>query len=261
MRRVRQSHPSRNTPVPPLSDAHEKPRRASPWRQGRQRPSARRILWIAACYLIAASLLFTVLVTSTALCMQASTADGVLTEQDLTEGGDRMYDCILVLGAGLKADGTPSDMLADRVTTAVHLYGPAGRVPLLMSGDHTGDYNEVRAMKSLAVSLGVDSEDVFLDHQGYSTYESLYRAREVFGARRVLIVTQEYHLYRALFIARTLGMEADGVAADRRPYRGEAVRQTREFLARYKDMFLSLRGEPIGDVSGSVSLWGNGDDT
>ena len=116
-------------------------------------------------------------------------------------------------------DGTPSDMLYDRVSVSAKVYAALGDTPLLMSGDHTGDYNEVGVMKSLAVEMGIPSEDVFLDHEGYSTYESLYRAKAVFGAKKIIIITQEYHLHRALYIARELGMEAVGVSADLRTMR------------------------------------------
>ncbi len=222
---------------------------------------ARHILWVAACCLTAMAALMILLVTLTALCMQAATADGVLAEDALPADLATEYDCILVLGAGLQANGTPSHMLADRVTVACRLYDSVRPLPIIMSGDHTGDYDEVTAMKQMAVSLGVNSTDIFLDHEGYSTYESIYRAKTMFGAGRVLIITQEYHLYRALFIARHLGMEADGVAADLRPYRRETSRHLREYLARYKDMFLTLRGEAVGDVDAFVDLSGNGDNT
>ena len=170
------------------------------------------------------------------------------------------YDCILVLGAGVREDGSPSDMLRDRVTVACELYtNTGGDTPLLMSGDHTGDYNEVGVMKSLAASLGVPTEDVFLDHKGYSTYESLYRAKHVFGAKRILIVTQEYHLHRALYIARELGIEAVGVPADLRPYRGQTRYEAREVLARFKDFFSAAKGGYGGHLDLPVDLDGNGD--
>jgi vancomycin permeability regulator SanA len=170
------------------------------------------------------------------------------------------YDCILVLGAGVREDGTPSDMLYDRVKIACDLYAAGkGTVPLLMSGDHTGDYNEVGVMKNQAASAGVPTEDIFLDHKGYSTYESLYRAKAVFGAKRILIVTQEYHLYRALHIARELGMEAIGVSADLRPYRGQTRYEAREVLARFKDLFTAAEGNYEGHLPPPVDLDGDGD--
>lgn len=148
----------------------------------------------------------------------------------------RDADCILVLGAGVRADGSPSHMLQDRLIVGVGLYRENAAPKLLMSGDHgQEDYDEVNTMKAYAVAEGIPAEDVFMDHAGFSTYESLIRARDVFGVKRVIIVTQEYHLYRALWLAEALGMEAVGVSADLRTYIGQSVRETREVLARCKD--------------------------
>lgn len=90
-------------------------------------------------------------------------------------------------------------------------------------------------MKRLATDAGIDPDAVFCDHAGFSTYESLYRAKEIFGAKRVLIVSQKYHLHRALYIARQLGLDAYGVGADVRSYSGQRYRDLRESLARFKD--------------------------
>ena len=120
-------------------------------------------------------------------------------------------DCILVLGCQVLDDGTPSLMLRDRLDTAIALYEAGAAPKLLMSGDHSReDYDEVGAMKRYAMAAGVPSEDIFLDHAGFSTYESIYRAKALFGAEKILIVTQEYHLYRAVYIAQKLGLEAWG---------------------------------------------------
>ena len=228
-------------------------------------PLARRILrryvLPAVLYLLILAILFVSLVCVVSASVKTATKPYMLTRYDARELlSDGEYDCILVLGAGLQADGSPSPMLYDRVKVACGLYAAHPETPLLMSGDHSGYYNEVGAMKTLATEeFGAASEDVFLDHEGYSTYESIYRAREMFGARRVLIVTQEYHLYRALYIAGSLGLDAVGVAADERPYTKRIRRETREIFATYKDMFLSEIGEDIGDVDASVDLDGNGD--
>jgi len=170
-------------------------------------------------------------------------------------------DCILVLGAGVWADGTPSHMLEDRVLQGVYLHRLGASDRLLMSGDHgRKDSDEVNAMKKLAVEKGVEPDKVFMDHAGFSTYESMYRAKEVFGVRTVLIVTQKYHLYRAVYIAEKLGLEAWGVASDQRSYAGQDARNTREFLARNKDFFFCLfqpkptyLGETV-PISGSGAL-------
>ncbi len=218
-----------------------------------------RVLWRVGVVGLAAGLMLGGLVLVVSGGMVSLTEANILTTGEAAGG---MYDCILVLGAGVRDDGSPSDMLHDRVVTAYGVYealaGQGRRVPLLMSGDHTGDYNEVGVMKALAVELGAPGEDVFLDHAGYSTYESLWRAKNVFGAKRVLIVTQGYHLHRAMYIARELGMEADGVSADLRPYRGQTTYALREMLARFKDLFVAARGKAVGEPTGPVDLGGNG---
>ncbi len=145
-------------------------------------------------------------------------------------------DCIVVLGCGVYADGTPSPMLRDRLERAIELYKAGAAPKIIMSGDHgTEGYDEVNTMKKYAVDAGVPSEDVFMDHAGFSTYETVYRAKEIFCAENVIIVTQEYHLYRALYLAEKLGLKAHGVGADYRTYAGQTVRNVREILARCKD--------------------------
>ena len=145
-------------------------------------------------------------------------------------------DCVLVLGCGVHPDGCPSDMLADRIAQGVALYENGTSPKLLMSGDHgRADYDEVNAMREMAVQAGLPADDVFMDHAGFSTYESMYRARDVFGAKRIVIVSQKYHLYRALYVAERLGLDAYGVSADLRPYAGQEARELREVLARNSD--------------------------
>ena len=140
-------------------------------------------------------------------------------------------DCILVLGCGVHADGTPTPMLRSRMTRAVELYQAGWADKLLLSGDNSrADYNEVATMKTLALEGGVPEEDIVLDHAGFSTYDSLYRARDVFLAGRIVIITQEYHLSRALYLADALGLEAWGVAAAPRNDAGQIMRDAREIL-------------------------------
>jgi SanA protein len=125
----------------------------------------------------------------------------------------------LVFGAGYWPDGTPSDVMKDRVEAAVDLYR-AGRVhKLLFSGDNRFvDYNEPAKMGEYALSLGLPEEAIVLDYAGRRTYDSCYRARDIFGVRELVLVTQRYHLPRALYICRGLGLDAVGYVADRRPY-------------------------------------------
>ncbi len=125
----------------------------------------------------------------------------------------------LVLGAGLWRDGSPTPVLRDRVATAADLYF-AGKVQkLLLSGDNRFvDYNEPEAMRRYALSLGVPDEALVLDYAGRRTYDSCYRAQAIFGVHQVIVVTQAFHLARAVYTCRTLGLDAVGVAADRRTY-------------------------------------------
>ena len=159
--------------------------------------------------------------------------DRLLTEDKLCalEG----VDCILVLGAGVTGS-EPSGALRDRLAEAVALYKKGAAPKLIMSGDHArGGYDEVNVMKEYAVSEGVPSQDVFMDHAGLSTYDSVYRARDIFQAKRIIIVTQRYHTYRALYIAKRLGVEAYGVDAELLEREGTFVRELREIAARAKD--------------------------
>ena len=218
-----------------------------------------RVGWRCGVLLLLCASLTLTLVMTVSSSMVKLTAEGIVATESLSPDAD--YDCILVLGAGVRDDGTPSDMLYDRVSVSTEVYTALGDTPILMSGDHTGDYNEVGVMKSLATELGVPSEDIFLDHEGYSTYESLYRAKAVFGAKKIIIITQEYHLHRALYIARELGMEAMGVSADLRPYRLQGRYNAREHLARFKDFFTAAKGDYDGHLDPPVNLNGDGNGT
>ena len=131
---------------------------------------------------------------------------------------------------------------------------------LLMSGDHGRvSYDEVNAMKQFAIDRGVPSEDVFMDHAGFSTYETMYRAKEVFAAKRVIIVTQKYHLYRAVYIAEQLGLEAYGVDSDLQSYIKQPYYNAREILARDKD-FVKVIFKPKPTYLGEViPISGSGD--
>lgn len=167
------------------------------------------------------------------------THDRVITAEEAADLSD--VDCVIVLGCGVKEDGTPSAMLSDRVSTGIALYEAGVSDRLLMSGDHSRvDYDEVNVMKRLATEAGIDPEVVFCDHAGFSTYESIYRVRDIFGAKKIVIVSQEYHLYRAIYIAEKLGLDAYGVSADLRPYAGQKMRDIREAAARFKDFFFAL---------------------
>ena len=200
-----------------------------------------------------------------ALCVNAymvnSTEDRILSAEDSAQLQD--VDCIPVLGAGVHGT-TLSHMLEDRVLTGIKLYELGSAPKLLMSGDHGQDnYDEVNAMKDYAKDKGVPSEDIFMDHAGFSTYESIYRARDIFQAKKIIIISQKYHLHRALFIADYLGLEAYGVDSQLRPYAADTniYNTIREFLARNKE-FIYVRLNPVPTYLGeSIPISGNGDAT
>lgn len=223
------------------------------------RGKRRAFLWIF-CGLGAALLLLLAAVLGINAYVRGMGEERILSREEAVLLED--VDCILVLGCLVRSDGSPSDMLADRLDMGVALYEAGMSEALLVSGDHgREEYDEVNAMKAYAVSRGVPAEDVFMDHAGFSTYESVIRAKEVFGAERVVIVSQEYHLSRALYLAKAMEIEAWGVAADTREYRNQWVRDLREVMARCKDFFVGiLRPDPtyLGE---SVDLSGDANQT
>ncbi len=199
-----------------------------------------------------------------ALCLNAhvknKTSDSIITHEEALAISDA--DCILVLGCQVKEDGVPSHMLEDRIKRGIALYQDGAAPKLLMSGDHgRTDYNEVGTMKSIAIDAGVPSQDVFMDHAGFSTYESLYRAKEIFGVDKVIIVTQQYHLHRALYIAQQLGIEAYGVDTGYRSYSGQAIRDIREVAARCKDVLTTAFKVPPTYGGDAIPISGDGDAT
>ena len=192
----------------------------------------KRILFVLLCGAVLCGAAFLII---NAVVIGAA-APYISTNDDID--GIEKADCILVLGALVYDESRLSPILKDRVETAVRLYEAGKANRLLLSGDHgQKDYDEVNAMMHYAVSRGVPREDIFLDHAGFSTYESLYRARDVFCVESVIIVTQQFHLSRSVYIARGLGLDAHGVSADLRRYADEQKNNTRESFARLKDFF------------------------
>ena len=193
------------------------------------------------------------------LYVRISTNQQIIKENDYTELSD--VDCIIILGAGIWGD-KPSPMLEDRLLEGIKLYQNGASDKIIMSGDHgRKEYDEVSIMKNYAIEKGIPSENIFMDHAGFSTYESIYRAKDIFQAKKIVIVTQKYHLYRALYIANQLGLEAYGVGADPRQYVGEIYIEIREILARDKDFIKCIfKPEPtyLGDT---IPVSGNGDIT
>ena len=167
--------------------------------------------------------------------VQRKTAPRITTIESLCNEGAH-FDIILVLGCAVRPDGTPSHMLEDRIKTGVSAYQSGLADVILMSGDRHEGYDEVGTMEREAKEQGIPADRILIDPQGYSTYESVFNLLEEHKGKRVLIVTQEYHLYRALYIAQKLGIEAYGISADLRPYRKQLQYDLREILARLKDV-------------------------
>lgn len=152
--------------------------------------------------------------------------------EDIPSGND----AIIVLGAGVRGDGTPSDILSDRLETSLEVFEAGLGNTFILSGDHgREEYNEVRAMKEYIMNGNVDEKLIFMDHAGFSTYDTMYRAKKIFKVDKAVIVTNEYHLPRALYIARKLGIEAYGVKSDIREYQLMDSYKKRELLAKLKD--------------------------
>ena len=170
-------------------------------------------------------------------------------------------DCILVLGAAVRGD-TPSKMLQDRLDVAIALYKEGVAEKLLLSGDNGQVYyNEVVVMQKYVLDAGIPAEDVFLDYAGFSTYESMYRARDVFLVETAVVVTQKYHLYRALQIGRALGLTVRGVASNQEEYTGQDYRDTREIAARIKDVVQSILQPKPTYLGPEIPIDGNGEVT
>lgn len=181
-------------------------------------------------------------------------------------GAGAVYECIMVLGAGVRPDGSPTPMLQERLDTGIELYHAGVAPKIIMSGDNQSDretYNEVENMRAYAVAQGVPSADIFCDHAGICTYDSAYRLFHVFGVQRAVVVSQQYHLYRALFDTQSFGIEAVGVPADRVDYPVKLYYNLREAAARISDTWKVLTranatylSEPVSlDQSGEVTSW------
>lgn len=209
--------------------------------------------------LIVIAIVCIVLVLSINFYVIGTTKKSMIKDSDYSSLKD--IDCILILGAGIW-DDKPSPMLQDRLDVGIELYKKGLASKIIMSGDHgREEYDEVNIMKEYAIEQGVPSEDIFMDHAGFSTYESVYRAKEIFEAKNIIIVTQKYHLYRALYIADKLDINAYGINSDPRKYSGQLFRELREILARNKD-FVNCIIKPKPTYLGeSIPVSGDGDIT
>jgi SanA protein len=159
----------------------------------------------------------------------------------------------IVFGAGLRRDGTPTAILRDRVETSAELYFSGKVEKILMSGDNRFDYyNEPEAMRQYAISLGVPPQAIAMDYAGRRTYDTCYRARAIFGVESALLVSQKFHLPRALFLCNTLGLESAGVDANQRSYRNRAlliwnIREQLATVGAFFDVYVSNPLPVLGD--------------
>lgn len=179
-----------------------------------------------------------------------------ITEEEASDIAD--IDCIMVLGCGVYQNN-PTPLLEDRLKRGVAVFQTGVSPKILMSGDHGQEnYDEVNVMKQYALDQGIPEKDIFMDHAGFSTYESMYRAREIFGIDKMIIVTQKYHLPRAVYLARKLGIEAYGIASDYRNFGGQFYRDCREVLARVKDLFVAIIQPDPTYLGEAIPISGNG---
>lgn len=165
----------------------------------------------------------------------------------------------MVLGAGIKDDETPTPMLKDRLDAGIMLYKAGVAPKLLLTGDNgTEAHNEIHVMLNYAKDAGIPEKDIFCDHAGFSTYDSMYRAKNIFHVKNLIVVTQTYHEYRALYIAEKLGLLASGLASDQYSYAGQSGRDLREIAARVKD-YLKVKSQPESLLGGeAIPISGNG---
>jgi SanA protein len=197
-------------------------------------------VWVGAALLFCATLI-TIIVTTH---IQKFSRPYIYSDTTLP-----MPNCytVMVLGASVHKNGDLSPILLDRINSAVELYKMGKVKRFLLSGDHGRiDYDEVNTMKNHLIHLGIDSADIFLDHAGFDTYSSMVRAKEVFKVDSLYIVTQNYHLYRAVYIARQCGLNAYGYVADRRSYVGIVKYTLREWFANVKSwVWVNTNHKPV----------------
>lgn len=184
-------------------------------------------------YLVALVFLFVLIIN---LNIVALTKDEIYSIEQLEIIPDD-FDCILILGAGIKKDGTPTPMLRDRLLTGFEAHQSNKSMPVLISGDsEKSDYCETVSMERFLIEKGVEENIIISDGYGLSTYESIWRAKKVYGFNKILIVTQKYHLHRAIYIANKLDMVAYGLDSALVSYGKQPIYSLREYFARIKDM-------------------------
>ena len=167
-------------------------------------------------------------------------------------------DCIIILGSGMNGE-KPTPILEARIKKGLELYNLNITNKILVSGDHGKvEHDEVNLMKDYLINKGVPSKNIFMDHAGFSTYETMYRAKEIFKVKRTVIVTQKYHMYRSLYIAEKLGIDAYGIITNYKKYNNYEFRELREFLARDKDFFKVIVKPKPKCLGETIPITGNG---
>ena len=180
--------------------------------------------------------LFVLLATGIINAVVVGTTAGNICEFTAADG----YETAIVFGAKVHEGGTLSHMLKDRMDTAIELYREGKVKKLLLSGDGRGQWSETKYMRLYAMENGVAEADIIEDGEGFSTIETVTRAKELFGVTKCVLVTQKYHLYRAIYAAESMDMDVRGASADVRTYYGQFYRDVREIMARVKDFALCI---------------------
>ena len=215
------------------------------------------ILLVILC--VAVSNLFMIQTTKGQVTSNINSDEISFNNKQITTLKSNNSECIIVLGASVYSNGDPSPMLEDRLDVAIKLYEQGVAPKILLSGDNgKTEYNELKSMAEYVKKKGVPKEDIFCDYAGFSTYETAYRAKKVFDVDAAVVVTQSYHLYRAIYGCKNAGINVLGVASDQERFRGQSARDFREIIARSKDVVMwTFRPNPkyLGKV---ISINGQG---
>ena len=203
----------------------------------------KKLIWVIIGLFIIIASLMTLFIN---IRMISSTKDQIVSIDELKDN----YDAIIVLGCKVDENG-PSLMLSRRLDRGIDVYNKLN-TKVILTGDHgRNEYDEVNIMRDYVLD-SIPSKDIFLDHAGFNTYDSIYRAKYVFEAKKVVIVTQKYHMYRALYLANQLDLEAVGVVADDIPQKGIMIKnEIREILSRDKNYFKGLikpKSKYLGEI-------------
>ena len=181
--------------------------------------------------------------------------------KDINEKNDEV-DAIMVLGCEVRKNGYPGIVLKQRLDKAIEVYKNGWSKKILVTGNHaTDEYDEVNSMKNYLKSKGIPSENIFMDHAGFTTYESMYRAKYIFNVEKMVVITQKYHLYRSIYIANKLGIKTYGISAKIVKDKRIKNHTIREFFARIKNFVKCIYKPEARYMGETISIKGNGDIT